>query len=125
MRVLLVDDDPSLLRALTRALHRAGFGVSAFASVEDFLRHGEPVECRCLVLDVDLPDIGLQSFRQALVAAGSSVPIIFITALEPRELGDPLSGLAPTAVLQKPFSNHSLLTAVERACHVQGRAANL
>jgi len=119
MRVLLVDDDPSLLRALTRALRHAGFEVAAFASVDEFLRHGEPAGCRCLVLDVDLPDIGLQSFRQRLVTAGSSVPTIFITALEPGELGDPLSDLAPVAVLQKPFSNDSLLAAVGRACRVQ------
>lgn len=116
MRVLLVDDDPSLLRALTRALRQAGFDVEAFTSVENFLQHGELAGCGCLVLDIDLPGIGLQSFRQSLVAAGSTVPLIFITALEPGEVGDPLSDLLPVEVLQKPFGNHRLLSAVGRAC---------
>lgn len=119
MRVLLVDDDPSLLRALTRALRQAGFDVEAFTSVENFIRHGELAGCCCLVLDIDLPGIGLQSFRQSLVAAGSTVPTIFITALEPAELGDTVFDLAPVDVLQKPFSNHCLLAAVGRACRGQ------
>ena len=119
MRVLLVDDDASLLRALSRALRHAGFEVEAFASVAEFLRYGEPTGCCCLVLDVDLPGIGMPSFRQRLVAAGSTVPTIFTTALEHGELGNPLADLAPVAVLQKPFSNHSLLAAVGRARRVE------
>jgi hypothetical protein len=54
-----------------------------------------------------------------LTAAGIDVPTIFIPALEPSEIGEPLEALAPLAVLRKPFSNDDLLDAIGLACQVR------
>ena len=115
MRVLLVDDDDSLRRALVRTLHRARFEVEAFKSVEALLVRGVPEHDACLVLDVDLPGIGGIEFKHALAQAGRDLPTIFITALEPAEVSEPLAALAPVAVLYKPFNKKDLLEAIERA----------
>lgn len=119
IRVLLVDDDDSLRRALVRAIRLAGFEVDAYRSVEALLQHGLPTADHCLVLDVDLPGLRGPEFRRALTAAGIELPTIFITALEPSEIGEPLEALAPLAVLRKPFSNDDLLDAIELACQVR------
>jgi len=114
-RVLLVDDDDSLRRALARTIRLAGFDVEAFASVESLLAHGVPERDACLVLDVDLPGIGGIAFKQALAGAGRDLPTIFITALEARDVSGQLAALRPVAVLYKPFDKDDLLEAIERA----------
>lgn len=112
--MLLVDDDESLRRALARTIRLAGFEVDAFESVEALLAHGVPETDACLVLDVDLPGIGGIEFKRTLVEAGRDLPTIFITALEPTEVGEPLAALAPVAVLYKPFNKKALLEAIGR-----------
>jgi FixJ family two-component response regulator len=116
LHVLIVDDDDSLRRALARTIRLAGFEVEAFQSVEALLAHGVPERGACLVLDVDLPGIGGTEFKRTLVEAGRDLPTIFITALEPVEMVEPLAALAPLAVLYKPFDKKDLLEAIGRAC---------
>jgi FixJ family two-component response regulator len=116
LHVLLVDDDDSLRRALARTIRLAGFEVEAFQSVEALLARGVPERDACLVLDVDLPGIGGIEFKRTLVAAGRDLPTVFITALPPAEVSEPLAALAPIAVLYKPFNNEDLLEAIGRAC---------
>jgi FixJ family two-component response regulator len=115
LRVLLIDDDNSLRRALARAIRIAGFDVEAFASVEALLAHGMPEHDACLVLDVDLPGIGGMEFKRTLIAAHRDLPTVFITALPPAEVGEPLAALAPLAVLYKPFAKEDLLGDIARA----------
>jgi len=114
LRVLLVDDDASLRRALARAIRLAGFEVEAFRSVEALLAHGVPERNACLVLDVDLPGIGGIEFKRTLATAGRDLPTIFITALEPAQVRESLADLAPVAVLYKPFDKKDLLEALGR-----------
>jgi FixJ family two-component response regulator len=113
--VLIVDDDESLRRALARTVRLAGFEVEAFQSVEALLARGVPERDACLVLDVDLPGIGGIAFKRTLGEAGRDLPTIFITALEPAEVDEPLADLAPVAVLYKPFDKEALLEAIGRA----------
>ena len=107
--MLIVDDDDSLRRALARTVRLAGFEVEAFESVEALLAHGVPERDACLVLDVDLPGIGGIAFKRTLVEAGRDLPTIFITALEPAEVGRSLAVLPPATVLYKPFNKEDLL----------------
>ena len=113
--MLLVDDDESLRRALARTIRLAGFEVQAFQSVEALLAHGVPERDACLVLDVDLPGIGGIELKRTLSEAGRDLPTIFITALEPGEVGVSLAALAPVAVLYKPLDKKDLLEAIGRA----------
>jgi FixJ family two-component response regulator len=115
LRVLLVDSDDSLRRALARTIQRAGFEVASFASVEAVLASGAIEGEGCLVLDVDMPGVGGIEFKQALVASGRDRPTVFMTASEREGLEGQLAQLAPVAVLHKPFSNEALLEALGRA----------
>ena len=109
-----MDDDESLRRALARTIRLAGFEVEAFESVEALLARGVPEGGACLVLDVGLPGIGGIELKRTLVEAGRDIPTIFITALEPADVGGPLAALAPVAVLYKPFDKEALLEAIGR-----------
>jgi FixJ family two-component response regulator len=114
--VALVEDDPSVRRALTRVLRAAGFEVHAFGSGEEFLRHTETDCFVCLVLDVKLP--GMSGFD--LYCSGVHAPTIFITADERnRERAEALH-ICHEMFLCKPFPDSLLLGAVKAAL---GRAS--
>jgi FixJ family two-component response regulator len=114
----LVDDDQSVLRALTRLLSAAGLEPRAFPSPAAFLRAHDPAMPGCLVLDVALPGLDGLELQQALAGSECARPIVFITG----------RGDVPTSVramkegavdfLTKPVNDSELLAAVHRAIEV-------
>jgi FixJ family two-component response regulator len=113
--VFLVDDDPGVLRALTRLLRASGREVRAFASQQEFLGQHDPETPGCLVLDVAMPERNGLDLQQDLAAAGAERAVVFITG----------QGDVPTSVramkagavdfLTKPFNDVQLLGAVQAA----------
>jgi FixJ family two-component response regulator len=114
--VFLVDDDPSVRRALTRLIESAGYQVHAFASAREFLAKQPEVNgSACLVLDVRMPGLTGLDLQAELKAANANLPIIFITGH-----GDiPMSVKAMKAgaidFLPKPVKDVVLLSAIEHA----------
>ena len=113
--IVLVDDDDSLRRALTRTLRLAGYRVQAFKDAEETKAANLSWSHACLVLDVDLPGIDGVSYRRALHDAGSDPPTVYITALDSAEMNERLR--EPAVLLHKPFRNDELLLAIDRLCH--------
>jgi FixJ family two-component response regulator len=114
--VFLVDDDPSVRRALARLIKSAGHQVQTFASAREFLqmRAGDQ-EAACLVLDVRMPGLSGTDLQRELQTLNREVPIVFITGH-----GDiPMSVQAMKAgavdFLPKPVKDTELLRAVEQA----------
>lgn len=77
--VFIVDDDPSVLKALARLLRSAGLNAATFASSQKFLDHHDQNAPGCLVLHVAMPRINGLELQQALAAQGSELLVIFLT----------------------------------------------
>lgn len=72
--VYVVDDDPSVSRALTRLFRVAGLRLVSFATAQEFLDQPDIESPACLVLDVQLPDLNgldLQKERKRPVNTGA------------------------------------------------------
>ena len=113
--VFVVDDDPSVRRALDSLLRSVGNDVCLFASAQEFMQAPRPDAPACLVLDVRLPGMSGLAFQQELAKASVGLPVIFITAH-----GDiPMSVRAMKAgaveFLTKPFDEQALLDAIHAA----------
>src|SRR6202041_1694722 len=78
--VMIVDDDDSVRRAARRLIKSYGLAVDTFASADEFLASGRLKETACLVLDVQMPGMSGLELQSQLIAAGTDIPIIFITA---------------------------------------------
>jgi FixJ family two-component response regulator len=112
--VYVVDDDPSVRKALERLLRSAGHDAKPFASAHEFLDFSHPDAPGCLVLDIKMPKLNGLELQDRLADKGISFPIIFITG----------HGTVPSSVkafkagamdfLQKPFEDKELLDAVSR-----------
>jgi len=110
--ICVVDDDPSMLRMLTRTMSASGFEVAPFSSAEDLLSSGRISESACLILDVDLPGISGLELQEKLNLDGPPVPVILISgqatgATRQRALRD-----GAIAFFNKPFNIDNLLAAV-------------
>jgi FixJ family two-component response regulator len=113
--VYVVDDDPSMRRALEGLLASVGHEVRLFASAPEFMQAVRKDAPGCLLLDVRLPGMSGLAFQQELAKAGVALPIIFVTGH-----GDvPMSVRAMKAgaveFLTKPFDDQVLLDAVHAA----------
>jgi FixJ family two-component response regulator len=113
--VFLLDDEPEMLKALTRLLKAEGYTVSAFTSAKAFLESYQHQALGCLVLDVSMPEIDGLELQRRLTHSGRLLPIVFLTGH-----GDiPMSVQAIKAgaedFLTKPVTDADLLFAVRAA----------
>jgi two-component system OmpR family response regulator len=109
MRILVIEDEPDLLDALSRALREDGYAVDTADDGRVGLFKAASVPYDAVVLDVMLPQLnGLELLRQ-LRAAGHRVPVLLLTALD--ALPDRVGGLDAGAddYVLKPFEVEELL----------------
>ena len=111
----LVDDDLSVRESLAGALQAMGFGVRTFESAEAFLCAPDVLRTDCLILDVTMPGMSGLELQELLIAEGRLVPIVFITARAEPAIETRAMGRGAIACLVKPFTEHSLLSAIEAA----------
>lgn len=79
-QVAIIDDDESLCRSLGRLLRVAGYRCSIYHSAEQFMADSGRAAFACLLVDIQLGGMSGLEMQQYLVAEGSRVPVIFITA---------------------------------------------
>jgi FixJ family two-component response regulator len=115
--VLLVDDDNSVRRALTRLIKSAGYAVQAFASARDFLEYWRITNegPACLVLDVRMPGLSGLDLQHELLASNTLLPIIFITGHGDIPMSVKAMKEGAVDFLPKPVKDKDLLNAIEQA----------
>jgi FixJ family two-component response regulator len=113
--LILVEDDPSVLRALRRLVLSAGFRVIAFDRPRAVLDSDLPKSDACLVVDLQLPEMSGVQLCETLAAAGCHLPVVMMTGRLDQASGDLVRRTNAAAVLFKPFSRDSLLEAISTA----------
>lgn len=112
--VVVVDDDPSVQRALENLLLSAGWRVSIFGSADAYLREPEPVTPTCLVLDVRLPGASGLDLQRELGRRAVPPPIVFITGHGDIAMAVEAMRRGAIDFLTKPFREQALLDAIRR-----------
>jgi two-component system, OmpR family, response regulator RegX3 len=110
-RILVVDDEPAIVDAVTYALRASGFEVDTFGDGESALEAARKDGYDVLVLDVRLPGLsGIEICRR--LRSESDVPILILTAMDAEV--DRVLGLEAGAddYVTKPFSVAELVSRV-------------
>ena len=113
--VFVVDDDPSVRRAIQRLVESVGLPVKLFGSAADFMNSGHPDVPSCLVLDIRLPGISGLDFQRELAIAQNEIPTIFITAHGDIPMTVRAMKAGAVEFLTKPFRDQDLLDAIQIA----------
>jgi FixJ family two-component response regulator len=113
--VFLVDDDPSVLKAVSRLLRAAGLNVITFDSAQHFLDSYDPTAHGCTVLDLAMPGINGLELQKTLSAKNAYHPIIFLTGRA--DIPASVRAMKQGAVdfLTKPVDESQLVGAIRAA----------
>ncbi len=113
--IYLVDDDPSIRRALAGTLERLGYTVNAYEDPVHFLRDAIPVSPSAILMDMRMPGKSGVEIQAEMLEHKWMTPIIFISGESlPAQI---IQAMKQGAVdfLLKPFSMESLLRAIGSA----------
>lgn len=113
--IYVVDDDDDVRKGLCRQLESAGYRVEAFASARAFLARPPADAPACLILDVRMPEVSGTELQEHLVAAGSDLPIIFLSGHADVPMSVKAMKRGAMDFLQKPADDQTLLDAVAGA----------
>lgn len=113
--VYVVDDDESVLRAVSRLIRSAGLETETFPSAYDFLASAPPDRPACLVLDVRMPGLGGLDLQESLRRANRDIPIVFVAGQSDVPMSVRAMKGGAVDFLEKPLMDGELLEAVERA----------
>jgi FixJ family two-component response regulator len=111
-QIAVVDDDPAVLKGLSRLLRSRAFHVHGYGSGQEFLASLPDGLPDCLI--VDLPAMSSLELQERLVRDGLHIPTIMITAHRDLRLHEHKNtGLV--ALLLKPVQDSTLFAAVDKA----------
>ena len=113
--VLVVDDDASVRRGVSRLAQSVGYAVQTFASPSEFLTHDLPAGPSCLVLDMCMDEMTGLDVQDALEGNGRKLPIIFLSAHGTIRTATGTIKRGAEDFLEKPFRPKELLSAIDRA----------
>jgi len=118
--IAIVDDDASV-RATTDSLVRSlGYIARTFASAKDFLRSDHGNDISCVIADVQMPGVSGVELQDHLVAQGHRIPFIFITAFPEERTRTQAFRAGAVGYLTKPFTELSLIKAIDAALEEHG-----
>jgi FixJ family two-component response regulator len=113
--IAIVDDDESFRRAVTSLIRSLGYGVKPFASAEAFLESDLIGETDCVITDVQMPGMTGIELQNKLIAQGSRLPVIFVTAFPETEARGRALAAGAIGFLGKPFSDQNLIHCLSEA----------
>ena len=125
VKLILVDDEPGILRALTLILSSLRCDVTALSSpkmVLDHLDNGAAPDA--IISDLRMPEMNGIELLFALRFKGLDTPFILMSGhATPQEVAS-AQGAKLSAFLSKPFAPQDLVRELQRVCPAVQRAAN-
>ncbi len=113
LHVAIVDDDASVLTALSRLLSTCSYRAATYQSARAFLeslRHGMP---QCLVVDMQMPEFNGLDLLHHLTRHGIRIPTIVITGHDEAGNRARCEAVGTRAYLLKPLQGDVLIAAID------------
>jgi two-component system phosphate regulon response regulator PhoB len=115
MRILVVEDEPDLLRTIAKALREKGYAVDEAMDGSEGLSYAAISRYDAIILDMMMPDLSGVQLLRMIRGDGvlQDIPIIFLTAKG--DITDKVKGLESGAddFMTKPFDARELLLRVK------------
>jgi len=112
--VYIVDDDDSVRDSARALLESYDHTVEEFASARDILAAFDQVRDGCLLLDLNMPEMGGIELLELLRSRGDTIPVIVVTAQNDAGVLERARRAGAMAVLSKPVDD-SLIRTVDSA----------
>jgi FixJ family two-component response regulator len=113
--IAIVEDEPTLRKALSRLLRLHGYAVQQYASPAEFLHAAGMSNASCVLIDVQLGQASGLDLARTLASNGFTSPIIFMSGSGEDALRQECIAFGCAAYLRKPLGERKLLDAIEDA----------
>ncbi|HTP92222.1 MAG TPA: response regulator [Xanthobacteraceae bacterium] len=113
--IAIVDDDPSVLKALARLLSSRSFVAKTYPSGRQFLDSLTEGMPDCLIADLQMPGMTGLELQLNLAGRGVRIPTIIITAHDEAGMRERCKAAGAVAYLSKPVQDTSLFDAIDAA----------
>ena len=123
-RILLADDHPGMLTALSRLLHISYVVVGRVRTGAEAMEAAVRLQPDVLLIDMMLPDINGLEVCRCLVASGSPVRVIIVTAADEPGVAQSALDSGASALVLKYRIGDDLVPAIERAVCPNGKSLN-
>ncbi|WP_158583570.1 response regulator transcription factor [Salinisphaera sp. Q1T1-3] len=120
----IVDDDASVRESLKALIGGEGYGVSCYASGQNFLDHSNGVS-GCVIIDLKLIDMNGLALQRALITQQAEVDVIVVSAYGDIEHAVESMRLGAVDFLEKPFDPEQLLNRLDHLAHAADAAGRL
>lgn len=110
--IAIVDDDASVLNALTRLLRAHEFRVKGYGSAREFLAALPDAKPDGMILDLQMPEMSGFELFQRLTSDGLAIPTIIITAQGDAAIRQRCDAMGAIAFLTKPLQDSALFAAL-------------
>jgi DNA-binding NtrC family response regulator len=115
MKILVVDDEPTIVLMCRRVLEAQGHVVQGFTSAQAALAQLESDPADLLVVDYKMPDLNGLEFIQKAWALRPAMRVVMITAHGTREVINRATQTGVTSIVLKPFTPTELTRGVTQA----------
>jgi len=119
--IAIVDDDPSVRKALGRLIRSAGCKAETFESADEFLKRPLADAPSCLVLDLQMPGLGGLGLQQRMAELGLEIPVVFLTGHGDIPASVKAMKAGAVEFLTKPVDEQDLLKAIKEAVELDRR----
>jgi FixJ family two-component response regulator len=113
--VCLLDDDPSVLKALGRLFSSAGLRAEPFSDPEQFLQYAKIHRSPVAVIDIWMPMMNGLEVQSRLHEISPSTRVIVVTGKADPLVRSTAMNAGALAFLTKPFDDEELVTSVRLA----------
>lgn len=113
--VHIVDSDAELRESLRAAIEPLDIDSRGYAYAKDFLAEFDARRAGCLVIEVRMPDMSGLDLQQALLARGTVLPIIFVTAHADVPMCVRAMKRGALEFVEKPFNQQLLIEKIQNA----------
>lgn len=120
-RVLVVDDDQSVLTVMGQLLTAHGFNAETFSSPRELLKTVRPSDVGCVVTDLEMPQVNGLEVQSELIAQDSCMAVIVVTAHADVPRTIQIMSQGAVTLLEKPFKSQQLVNAVGKAVELSKR----
>ena len=113
--ICLLDDDPSVLKAVGRLLSSAGWQAQQFSDPDKFLEYAKIHRAPVAVIDVWMPIMSGLEVQSRLKELSPSTRVIIFTGKDDPLVRSTALNAGASAFLTKPFDDEELLTVIRLA----------
>ena len=118
--ISIVDDDEDVREATKSLVRSLGYNALTFCSAEEFLGSAHVTATACLIADVQMPGMSGIELQERLIADGSRIPVIFVTAFPQEKLQGHVIKRGAIGYLRKPFDEGRLIECIDTALKSYG-----